>query len=193
MNYDQMKELSLERLDHPQPGDYWHERLCPILVVLEVMPEGTIIVADKTEKVDGGHFTFVLENAIALTHEEFIKNLCYRTKPGTPIGLVSTGPKFRLFVDEWKAGVRDKVFARLLAGKKKVDDPICVEDLKSWLEDQTIEYASMTKDGYRLRLLVAPATSTTSKFRVTLGNKSLYQGPCIKTAVSVFNETYNGE
>lgn len=190
MYYEEAKRISIDHMHNPQPGDFWHEMLVPMLIVLEVLPDNSVIVATEVVDDGDGGRTFDLEKAQLLTSDEFIDNICYKGRPGNPIGLVSTNERYQIFVKHWhNEGIRDRVYQRLLTRPKAcMKGPLYIEELNEWMQGKTIEYASMTKDAKRLRLLA----SINQTFHVTHGSDTLYKGTNHVKAIETFNQTYRG-
>jgi len=70
-----------QHLQAPKPGDMWHERFCPYHIVLAVTERG-LIVADKTKREGPCHYSFDLDSAKEITHEEHRNIVRYRTHDG---------------------------------------------------------------------------------------------------------------
>ncbi|WP_212734618.1 hypothetical protein [Pseudomonas asiatica] len=94
---NQVNELHLR---DPKPGDFWHERFCPYHIVLAVTPAG-VVIADKTKRDGDSHYTFDLESAREITHEEHAKAVRYSSGNGFAADVVPV--RAALSVREWKA------------------------------------------------------------------------------------------
>lgn len=94
---NQVNELHLK---DPKPGDFWHERFCPYHIVLAVTPAG-VVIADKTKPDGDSHYTFDLESAREITHEEHAKAVRYSSGSGFAADVVPV--RAALSVREWKA------------------------------------------------------------------------------------------
>lgn len=94
---NQINELHLR---DPKPGDFWHERFCPYHIVLAVTPSG-VVIADKTRPDGDSHYTFDLESAREITHEEHGKAVRYSSGNGFVADVVPV--RAALSVREWKA------------------------------------------------------------------------------------------
>ncbi|MCL8306394.1 hypothetical protein [Pseudomonas putida] len=94
---NQVNELHLR---DPKPGDFWHERFCPYHIVLAVTPAG-VVIADKTRPDGDSHYTFDLESAREITHEEHAKAVRYSSGNGFAADVVPV--RAALSVREWKA------------------------------------------------------------------------------------------
>lgn len=77
---DRQKRLNLKHLKNPQVGDYWHEMLVPVLVVLDVDDEG-ITVCKRTKQVDNNHWTWDLGKYEKMSREDF---QYYLSRAGDP-------------------------------------------------------------------------------------------------------------
>jgi hypothetical protein len=62
----------------PQPGDFWHEMLCAICLV--VAREGDQVCVCRKKQHDGAHYWFVDPEWLAVA--DFARWLSYRTKDG---------------------------------------------------------------------------------------------------------------
>ena len=94
---NQINELHLR---DPKPGDFWHERFCPYHIVLAVTPSG-VVIADKTRPDGDSHYTFDLESAREITHEEHAKAVRYSSGNGFAADVIPV--RAALSVREWKA------------------------------------------------------------------------------------------
>ncbi|ENB9667583.1 hypothetical protein ACNPNU_05190 [Pseudomonas shirazica] len=94
---NQVNELHLR---DPKPGDFWHERFCPYHIVLAVTPAG-VVIADKTKPDGDSHYTFDLESAREITHEEHAKAVRYSSGSGFAADVVPV--RAALSAREWKA------------------------------------------------------------------------------------------
>lgn len=68
------------RLD-PKVGDYWHEMLCPNLVVIGVSSK-TITICDSTRSVGNRHWTWDLSKTKIMSREDFAEWPLYRRLSG---------------------------------------------------------------------------------------------------------------
>ncbi|WP_256824916.1 ead/Ea22-like family protein [Pseudomonas kurunegalensis] len=94
---NQVNELHLRE---PQPGDFWHERFCPYHIVLAVTPDG-VVITDKTKPDGSSHYTFDLEAAKEITHEEHARAVRYSSGNGFAADVVPA--RAAGSVREWKA------------------------------------------------------------------------------------------
>ncbi|MBF8746878.1 hypothetical protein [Pseudomonas monteilii] len=94
---NQVNELHLR---DPKPGDFWHEHFCPYHIVLAVTPVG-VVIADKTRPDGDSHYTFDLESAREITHEEHAKAVRYSSGNGFAADVVPV--RAALSVREWKS------------------------------------------------------------------------------------------
>ncbi|QKL02911.1 hypothetical protein GEV39_16660 [Pseudomonas sp. NY5710] len=94
---NQVNELHLRE---PQPGDFWHERFCPYHIVLAVTPDG-VVITDKTKPDGSSHYTFELEAAKEITHEEHARAVRYSSGNGFAADVVPA--RAAGSVREWKA------------------------------------------------------------------------------------------
>lgn len=65
----------------PQVGDYWHEMLCPYLVVLGRIG-AQLIVCQTRKDVDRDHWTWDLTKLEFMTLTELRQRVTYGTMPG---------------------------------------------------------------------------------------------------------------
>ena len=77
----EQQKLNIERVQNPQPGDYWEEMLIGICVVLEVTRDYVIICSKKFETETFWVFDF--NHLKKLSRKDFIKFLSYETIEGT--------------------------------------------------------------------------------------------------------------
>lgn len=94
---NQVNELHLRE---PQPGDFWHERFCPYHIVLAVTPDG-VVITDKTKPDGSSHYTFDLDAAKEITHEEHARVVRYSSGNGFAADVVPA--RAAGSVREWKA------------------------------------------------------------------------------------------
>lgn len=76
MNQD---ALNTEHLNNPQVGDYWHDRFCGVLAVVDIPKAASdkIVVATDRIYVDNGQWQFDLSSCQLWTRERFKSYLSY--------------------------------------------------------------------------------------------------------------------
>lgn len=77
--------LNTEHLNNPQIGDYWHERFCGILAVVDIprdTPDKIVVATDKIS-VDNDHWKFDLSSCQLWTRERFKSYLSYASNGKT--------------------------------------------------------------------------------------------------------------
>ena len=79
-DYGAMKAKSMEHLDNPESGDYWHEMFSPVLVVVAVHPYG-LVICDKIVDVDDKHWAFDLDHTRLVPHGYLRERFTYETMP----------------------------------------------------------------------------------------------------------------
>lgn len=67
---DPERALSEEHASNPEPGDYWHEMLCPVCVVVSVS-EGKVTICKTTKEVDPDHWTWDISKLETMKVEDF--------------------------------------------------------------------------------------------------------------------------
>lgn len=84
--------LNTEHLNNPQIGDYWHDRLCGVLVVVDTpkLTPGRIVVATDRVSLNNDYWTFDLNACQLWTREEFKTHLSYK-KSNDSIAYASDG------------------------------------------------------------------------------------------------------
>lgn len=84
-NHEKQQVLNLEYATNPQPGDYWEDMFCPVLLVLEVKNDKVTIVS-KTKEVDQFHWSWDFDKVQVLTVQELIDKLSYSYDSGAVAG-----------------------------------------------------------------------------------------------------------
>lgn len=75
-------ELNQHHKQHPQPGDYWVERLfSKVCVVIQVLPSH-VILCSTAKAVTTDHWTWDLAKLEMKSKEEFAQYLSYASVPG---------------------------------------------------------------------------------------------------------------
>ena len=74
----EVQKTNMEHLENPEPGDYWHEMLTPICVVLGVTPTEVLICKER-EYLPGDRWTWDLGKIVKMSKEDFRKWLTYDT------------------------------------------------------------------------------------------------------------------
>lgn len=75
MEYN-MIDLDQQHLHNPQAGDYWHDRFCPVALVID---SGQFFVAFLHKKKDVGksHWTWDTSDVATLSKQDFVKKMSY--------------------------------------------------------------------------------------------------------------------
>jgi len=80
MDFEKIKQRSIERANDPQPGDYWSEMCSPICVVVHRL-KNTVIICKERVGVDDTHWTWDLDKTEAMRVDEFKQWLSYKSMP----------------------------------------------------------------------------------------------------------------
>jgi len=104
------KQLSELHAVHPQPGDYWQDHMCGVLVVLAVDESSVTFCKDKINEKDGSGWTWDLTKVKTKTRLEFLQSVRYDYLNGyynpssSNLGCwASVEPQRHLWaVEEWK-------------------------------------------------------------------------------------------
>ena len=64
----------------PEVGDYWHEMLTPILVVVAALPRHVVVCREK-KSVSAERWTWALDKLEIFSRPDFSKYLTYKTMP----------------------------------------------------------------------------------------------------------------
>jgi hypothetical protein len=100
------KEQCLRHARNPKPGDYWHEMLCPILVVLDVNRRHRLVTVCKERVYDTYRETWSwdLSKAEIMSFESLVTYLAYSGEPHKGLW-ARVMPRHMLdVVEEWKGG-----------------------------------------------------------------------------------------
>lgn len=79
---EQRTEQNNDGVRNPQVGDFWHEMLAPIAVVVARPNDKTVLFCRKTMDADEGHWTWDLAKSESMTLDEFKTFLSYGSIPG---------------------------------------------------------------------------------------------------------------
>lgn len=110
MNFDHQaqKKQNQEAMLDPQPGDYWHEMLCPYFMVVQVRGDRITILnclesqgPSSVKTVDAGHWTFDVCTFMVVNREWISQRVQYGSTPGFVADVVRGREKHMAFVDEW--------------------------------------------------------------------------------------------
>lgn len=100
--------LNLKHLHNPEPGDYWHEMFCPVIVVIDVdLEKDAVYVIDARGKQSIDSDTDV----ILVDKEDFISVNSYKHRQDTTPSDVSPG-KYKAMSEEWNQVGRPHVDRR---------------------------------------------------------------------------------
>lgn len=94
-------ELNKAHLKTPMTGDYWTEHFVLQFVVLRILANGNIVIADKDLTVEDGQ-TVDLSNAYEITLEQLKKFVMYDTLDGFVCDVTPVTNTSRYWVDTWK-------------------------------------------------------------------------------------------
>jgi hypothetical protein len=93
---DQRNQAALE---HPLPGQFWHEMLVPILMVMKVFDNGDVAIAKYVRDEED----FELDKVERITIEELRTRLSYQSNPSRLYADVAST------VQTWVYGYLDKI------------------------------------------------------------------------------------
>ena len=79
MNWDEQVALDIKHSKDPQPGDYWEDHMCGVLIVVAVS-HGMVIFFDERIDVPPDHWQFDESKPKALTVADFTKRLQYKSE-----------------------------------------------------------------------------------------------------------------
>ena len=74
---DKQDLLNEKHATDPQPGDYWHEMLCPVWVVVFVDEDVVGVIQDKVDRPPN-HWTWDLDKIKSVTRDAFKKRMQYK-------------------------------------------------------------------------------------------------------------------
>lgn len=94
-------ELNKAHLKTPMVGDYWTEHFVLQFVVLRILANGNIVIADKDQTVEDGQ-TVDLSNAYEITLEQLRKLVMYDTLGGFVCDVTPVTNTSQHWVDTWK-------------------------------------------------------------------------------------------
>jgi hypothetical protein len=95
-------ELNKKHIETPEPGDYWHERMVPYHLVLAVLENGNIVIAES-----GDYSGIRLDRCREVTKAEQNKLVCYHGHTQAFCADVLVGSENGLKgVDVWKMHYR---------------------------------------------------------------------------------------
>ena len=92
--------LNLQHLDNPLEGDYWHEMCCVYHVVLKVLTNGNLVIANRQNEKDGQWFDF--KNAHEITKAEHTKLVRYKGIDGFVADVVVASTPGMAAVSAWR-------------------------------------------------------------------------------------------
>lgn len=94
-------DLNTQHLEQPVPGDFWHERYSLYHVVLEVYPNGEVLIAERDRSCTDGQIPD-FDNPKRVTKEEQASMVRYEGT-GCFIADVITNSKYgRAWVEHWQ-------------------------------------------------------------------------------------------
>lgn len=94
-------ELNKAHLKTPMVGDYWTEHFVLQFVVLRILANGNIVIADKDQTVEDGQ-TVDLSNAYEITLDQLKKFVMYDTLDGFVCDVTPVTSTSQYWVDAWK-------------------------------------------------------------------------------------------
>ena len=94
-------ERNKEHLKTPMVGDYWTELFVLQFVVLRILDNGNIVIADKDRTVEDGQ-TVDLNNAYEVTPEQLKKRVMYNTLDTFVCDVTPVTNTSQYWVDAWK-------------------------------------------------------------------------------------------
>jgi hypothetical protein len=103
------KELNQEALDHPQVGDYWHERFCPYFLIVDILGDKYTVlcgfpddeVAQMARIIGEDNWQFDYSKHSVVTKEWIKDKVTYDTIPGFVADVVRSD-KMLSVVKEWR-------------------------------------------------------------------------------------------
>lgn len=102
------KEVNQDAMDHPQVGDYWHERFCPYFVVVDVQGDAITILCAIPDKVAqnariaGNDFWTLDYTKHSVVDKNWIqKTVSYNNIPGFVADVVRSD-KMKAVAEEWR-------------------------------------------------------------------------------------------
>ena len=101
-NCDKQYADNLRHATHPEPGDYWHEMFCPVLVVLKVTNE-SVTYCEKRKSARPDHWTWDLSETKRVWREDFRKRLEYQSAQMKDKFWAWVAPRCHIeFADHWR-------------------------------------------------------------------------------------------
>ena len=98
-------ELNRKHASEPKIGDYWHEMLCGILVVLNVKPDKVFVCKEKINDKDGWYWDY--SKIETMKRDEFAKYVRFDSIDGYWCDVVPERMKYA--VEEAKAHRLDEL------------------------------------------------------------------------------------
>lgn len=135
--------LNLQHLDNPLEGDYWHEMCCVYHVVLKVLTNGNLVIANRQKEKDGQWFDF--KNAHEITKAEHTKLVRYKGIDGFVADVVVASTPGMAAVSEWRDMYLGKY--KSVADRDIVGPAATVEEIREALDlTQQSVFADMSND-----------------------------------------------
>ena len=126
--------LNLQHLDNPLEGDYWHEMCCVYHVVLKVLTNGNLVIANRQNEKDGQWFDF--KNAHEITKAEHTKLVRYKGIDGFVADVVVASTPGMAAVSEWRDMYLGKY--KSVADRDIVGPAATVEEIREALDTSII-------------------------------------------------------
>lgn len=94
-------DLNEDCFNNPKPGHYWCEHFVLYFVILDVLKNGNLVIAEKDQDSREGQ-TVSLHDAKEIDREEFAKQVRYRSIPGFVADVVPDSKIGKVWVRDWK-------------------------------------------------------------------------------------------
>ena len=130
-------ERNKEHLKTPMVGDYWTEFFVLQFVVLRILANGNIVIADKDRTVEDGQ-TVDLSNAYEITLEQLKKLVMYDTLDGFVCDVTPVTSTSQYWVDTWKREHYERY--KPYTEETEINKPVTTESLNKESTLQAIGY-----------------------------------------------------
>jgi hypothetical protein len=107
-NHQAQQRTNREAMTDPQPGDYWHEMLCPYFMVTHVQGDRVTVLncmdrhgISAWMKVDQDHWTFDVSKAIQVDRQWIADRVQYGSIEGFVADVVRGREKHMAIVHDW--------------------------------------------------------------------------------------------
>lgn len=136
-DYQEQQRTNQEAMDDPQPGDYWHEMLCPYFMVVHRDGDRITVLncldrhgTSAWMKVDNEHWTFDVSKSIVVDTDWIRARVRYDSLDGFVADAVRGREKHLSIVNDWIQYRGKKLVQELQSLGPEVSRQLLMEEWK---------------------------------------------------------------